>query len=149
MHFCCPDLILVTLIKQTNTTLVNLRAAFICFILCDTILSSKVFSRFLGQLSVDRPDIQFLQKSCEDQPASQSLWNFHRKQGRRRFSTFSQNITKEENLSNHMSDVFAKVRCARTRNCYAMPILLCFSDVFLHFKNVFISHVWEVNNCTA
>ena len=42
-----------------------------------------------------------------------------------------------------------KVRCARTRHCYAMPILLCFSDVFLHFKNVFISHVWEVNNCTA
>ena len=42
-----------------------------------------------------------------------------------------------------------KVRCTRTRHCYAMPILLCFSDVFLHFKNVFISHVWEVNNCTA
>ena len=29
-----------------------------------------------------------------------------------------------------------------------MPILLSFSDIFLHFKNVFISHVWEVNNCT-
>ena len=42
-----------------------------------------------------------------------------------------------------------KVRCARTRHCYAMPIPLCFSDIFLHFKNVFISHVWEVNNFTA
>ena len=31
--------------------------------------------------------------------------------------------------------------------CYACTIM--FSDVFLHFKNVFISHVCEVNNCTA
>ena len=33
-------------LKQTNTTFMNLRGAVICFILCDTILSSKVFSRF-------------------------------------------------------------------------------------------------------
>ena len=54
MHFCCPDLILVTLIKQTNTTLVNLRGAFICFILCDTILSSKVFSRFQNTVLIEQ-----------------------------------------------------------------------------------------------
>ena len=30
-----------------------------------------------------------------------------------------------------------------------MPILLCFSDVFLHLKDVFISHIWKVINCTA
>ena len=145
MHFFCSELMLITLTKQTNTTFLNLRGAFFCFILCDTNLNSKVsFDRMaLGLLSVDRPDLQFLQKSCEDQPASQSLWDFHRKQGRRRFPTFSQNITKEKNLSNQ------KVRCARTRHCYAMPILLCFSGVFLHCKNVFISHIWEVNNCTA
>ena len=52
-------------------------------------------------------------------------------------------ILTKKNLSNQ------KVICARTRHCYAMPALLCFSDVFLHFKNVFISHVWEVNNSTA
>ena len=46
MHFCCSELILVNLTKQTNTTFVNLRGVFICFLLCDTILSSKVFSRF-------------------------------------------------------------------------------------------------------
>ena len=31
-------------------------------------------------------------------------------------------------------------------------VMLClyyFSNVFLPFKNVFIGHVWEVNNCTA
>ena len=40
-------------------------------------------------------------------------------------------------------------RRACTRHYYAMPILLCFADVFLHFKIAFISHVCEVNNCTA
>ena len=131
----------------------NLRGAFICFILCDTILSSKVFSRFENLVLIEqRWDCYQLTGLISSffrslvkisRPASQSLWDFHRKQGRRRFPTFSQNITKEKNLSNQ------KVRCARTRHCYAMPILLCFSDVFLHFKNIFISHVWEVNNCTA
>ena len=59
MHFFCSELILITLIKQTNTTFVNLIGAFICFILCDTILSSKVcFGRMvLRLLSVDRPDL--------------------------------------------------------------------------------------------
>ena len=42
-----------------------------------------------------------------------------------------------------------KSRCACKRHYYDMPILLCFSDVFLHCKNVSISHVWEVNNGTA
>ena len=38
----CSEMILITLIKQTNTaTFVNLRGAFICFILCDSSLSSK------------------------------------------------------------------------------------------------------------
>ena len=52
-------------------------------------------------------------------------------------------LLKKKKLSNQKS------RCARIRHCYAMPILLCFSGVFLHCKNVFISHIWEVNNCTA
>ena len=53
------ELLLKTLNKQTNTTFVNLRGAFICFILCDIILSSKCcFSRMvLGLLSVHRPDL--------------------------------------------------------------------------------------------
>ena len=34
---------------------------------------------------------------------------------------------KEKKLSNQMP------RCASTRHYYAMPILLCFSDAFLHF----------------
>ena len=42
----CSELILITLIKQANNTFVNLRAAFICFILSDTNLSLKVFSSF-------------------------------------------------------------------------------------------------------
>ena len=46
MPFICSELILITLIKQTNNTFVNLRAAFICFILSDTNLSLKVFSSF-------------------------------------------------------------------------------------------------------
>ena len=54
MHFCCSELIVVTLIKQTNTTFVNLRGAFICFILCHTILSSKVFSRFKNIILVEK-----------------------------------------------------------------------------------------------
>ena len=46
MPFFCSELILITLIKQTNNTFVNLRAAFVCFILSDTSLSLKVFSSF-------------------------------------------------------------------------------------------------------
>ena len=149
MHFCCSELILITL----NTTFMNLRGAFICFILCDTILSSKVFSRFENLVLIEQHwDCYQLTGLISNfyrslvkisRTASQSLWDFHRKQERRRFLTFSQNITKEKNLSNQ------KIRCSPTKHCCAMPILLCFSDFFLHFKNVFISHVWEVDNCTA
>ena len=48
-------LILITLNKQTNTTFVSLRGVFICFILCNIILSSKVcFNRMtLRLLSFD------------------------------------------------------------------------------------------------
>ena len=42
MYFLCSELILITLIKQTNTTFVNLRGAFICFVLYNNILSLKV-----------------------------------------------------------------------------------------------------------
>ena len=150
MHFCCSELILVTLTKQTKTTFVNLRGAFICFILCHTILSSKVFPRFENIVLIEQLwdsyqliglIFSFFRSLVEDQPAPQSLWDFHCKQGKKRFPNFSQNFTKEKHLSNQ------NIRCARTS--YAMPILLCFSDVFLHFKNAFVSHVWEVNNCTA
>ena len=41
MHFFCSELILITLIKQTNTTFVNLRGAFICFIFATPILVRK------------------------------------------------------------------------------------------------------------
>ena len=53
------ELILTTFNKQTNANFVNLREAFICFIVCDIILSFKVcFDRMaLGLLSVDRPDL--------------------------------------------------------------------------------------------
>ena len=42
MNFFCSELILITLIKKTSTTFLNLRGVFICFILRDTILSLKV-----------------------------------------------------------------------------------------------------------
>ena len=58
---------------------------------------------------------------------SQLLWDFYRKQGRRRFPTFSQNLTKEKKLCNQAP------RCARKRPYYAMPIIGFFHDVFLHF----------------
>ena len=140
MHFFVlnGELLLVSLNKQTKTTFANLRGVFMFYFMrCYIILNSDVcFDRMaLGLLSVGRLDVKFLQKPYEDQPASQSLWDFHRKQGRRYFPTFSQNYTKEKKLSHQTS------RCARTSYYYAMPILLCFSDVFLHFKKVFISHV--------
>ena len=50
---------------------------------------------------------------------------------------------------NSAGTVSAGTVSARTRHCYAIPILLCFSDVFLHLKNVFIRHIWEVSNCTG
>ena len=52
-------LTLITLNKQTNTTFVNLRAAFILFILCNVILSLKVCfdNMVLGLLSADRSDL--------------------------------------------------------------------------------------------
>ena len=51
-------LISTTLKKQTNPTFVNLKEAFICFILFGSILNSKVcLDRIVvGVLSVDRPD---------------------------------------------------------------------------------------------
>ena len=51
-------LTLITL-KNKQTTLVNLRGAFIRFILCNVNLSSKVCvdNMALGLLSVDRPDL--------------------------------------------------------------------------------------------
>ena len=115
----------MTLIKQTNTTFGNPRGGFICFILCNTILSSKVcFDRMtLGLLFV----------------SLKALWRLAGLSFTLRFKI----LPKKKKLSNQKS------RCARTRHCYAMPILLCFSGVFLHCKNVFISHIWEVNNCTA
>ena len=53
------ELILITLNKQTNTTFVNLRGAFICFILYNIIRSLKVcFNRMaLGLFLVHRPDL--------------------------------------------------------------------------------------------
>ena len=52
-------LMLITLNKQTNATFVNLREAFICFVLCDTTLNLKVCfdGMALGLLLVDRPDL--------------------------------------------------------------------------------------------
>ena len=51
-------LTLITL-KNKQTTFVNLRGAFIRFILCNVNLSSKacVDNMALGLLSVDRPDL--------------------------------------------------------------------------------------------
>ena len=50
---------LINLNTQTNTTFVNLGGVFICFILWDIILSSKVSvdRMALGLLSVDRSDL--------------------------------------------------------------------------------------------
>ena len=59
------------------------------------------------------------------------------------FPNFLSKSFQRKKLSNQTS------RCGRTRYYFAMPILLCFPDVFLYFWNVFISHVWEVNNCSA
>ena len=51
------ELILITLNKQTNTAFVNLRGAFICFILCDIVHSSKVCFNRLTLALVLRTDI--------------------------------------------------------------------------------------------
>ena len=151
MHFCCSELIVVTLIKQTNTTFVNLRGAFICFILCDTILNWKVFLRFENIILIEQPwdcyqltslISSFFRSLVNTGRPLSHFWILIANKGEGASQIFLKILPKKI-LSNQ------KVRCTRTRHCYAMPILLCFSDVFLHFKNVFISHVWEVNNCTA
>ena len=58
------------------------------------------------------------------------------------FPNFFLEYYQRKNMSNQ------KVRCACT-STVMLCLYHCFSDIFLHFKNVFISHVWEVNNCTA
>ena len=67
------------------------------------------------------------------------------------FGIFTTN--KEEGVSQISLRILPKNaqtrRWARTKHYYTMPILLCFSEVFLHFWNVFVSYVWEINNCTA
>ena len=158
MHFCCSELILATLLKRTNTAFVNLKGAFICFILCDTILSSKVFSRFENIALIEqRWDCYQLKDLFSSSfrsfvKISWPLPHFgiviaNRERGVS--PTFSQNIIKEKNLSNQMSDVLAKVRCARTRHSYAVPILLCFSDVFLHcfYFKMFLLVMFLKKNC--
>ena len=136
MHFCCSELILITL----NTTFMNLRGAFICFILCDTILSSKVFSRFENLVLIEqRWDCYQLTGLISSffrslVKISRSLSYFgifiaNKEEGVSQL--FLRILPKKKKLSNQKS------RCAHTRHCFAMPVLLCFSDVFLHFKNVF------------
>lgn len=54
-----------------------------------------------------------------------------------------QNLLLEQRKNLPMSTpVHARHHCA-------MPILLFFWRLLTHFKNIFISHVWEVNNCIA
>ena len=50
---------------------------------------------------------------------------------------------KRKKLTKHTS------RRVHTRHYYTSSKLICFSDVFFYFKNVFISHLWEVNNFIA
>ena len=69
----------------------------------------------------------------------QSLWRFHRKQERRRSLTCSKNLSKEKNWSITKPGM----------HYYAAPILFCFSDAFLRFKNVFIDYFCEDNSFIA
>ena len=148
MHFCCSELILVTLIKQTNTTFVNLRGAFICFILCHTILSSKVFSRFKNIILVEK------------------RWDCYQLTGL--FSSFFKSLVKisrplshfgifiankEEGFSQLFLKILPKKKIWAIKRSDVLPqgtVMLClYCYVFLMSSYFFISHVWEVNNCTA
>ena len=73
---------------------------------------------------------------------SYSLWNFPRKQRRRDFLLLS-GFLQRKKLTNQTSKRACKM------HCYAMHVILCSSIAFLHFKNIFISHVREINNCFA
>ena len=132
MHFCCSELILVTLIKQTNTTFVNLRGAFICFTLCNTVLSSKVCFESRWDCYQLTGLISSFFRSLVKISRSLSYFGIfiaNKEEGVSQL--FLRILPKKKKLSNQKS------RCAHTRHCFAMPVLLCFSDVFLHFKNVF------------
>ena len=143
MNFRCSEMMLVSLIKQTNTTFVNLRGAFICFVLYNNILSLKVcFDRMALVLLIGIISIFFRSLVKISWPLSYfGIFMAIKEEGVSQL--FLRIFPKKKKLSNQ------KTRYARTRHFYAMLILLFFSDVFLHFKNVFIGHVWEVNNCTA
>ena len=52
-------------------------------------------------------------------------------------------LPKKKKLSNQKS------RCAHTRHCFAMPVLYVFLMSSYMLKMFFISHIWEVNDCTA
>ena len=128
-----------------------LRGAFICFILCNTILSSKVFSRFqnltLTEWHWDSYQLTGL-ISCFFRSLVKISWPL---------SHFRMCIrNKEEGISQLFLRILPKKKIIAIKRSDVLlqgTVLLCqyycFSDVFLHFKSVFISHIWEVNNCTA
>ena len=121
------ELILMTLNKQTNTTIVNLKGEFICFILCDTILKNLFwYNGDWTTISWQAWSLVSLEALWRSNGPSVTL-GFWSKTRKKRFSSFSQNLTKEKKLDSETP------RCARTKHYYAFPILLCFSDIFLQF----------------
>ena len=134
MHFCCSELILVILIKQTNTTFVNLRGAFICFILCHTILSSKVFSRFKNIILVEQ------RWDCYQLTGLFSSFFKSLMKISRPLNHFVIFITNKEEGISHQRKKFQQSKglmCLDKALCYAMPILSCFS-VFLQSHKMFL-----------
>ena len=110
LFFLNGEVILINLIKQSNTTFVNLGEAFICHILCDVILINcyQLPGRISGCL--------------------RSLWKISWCPSH--FGIFIANkeedvyqlslriLTKKKEMSNQMS------RRARSRYYYAMPLML-------------------------
>ena len=118
----------------------NLRGAFICFILCDTILSPKVFSRFKNLVLIEQ------------------CWDCYQLTGL--ISSFFRSLAKISQPLSHFGIFIANkeegvfqlfLRILPNKKIWAikrldvlekgtlmlMPIVLCFPDVFLHFNFIF------------
>ena len=130
-------------VKQPNKHYIHFlisKEHLFVFFLCDVILSSKVcFDKMaLGLLSVDMPDHNLLVALWRLASPAVAV-GFSLQTRNKRFS-IALRILSKKNIN--QSNVHTCTHEALL--CYAG---ICFSDVFLHFKNVFINHVLEVNIC--
>ena len=88
----------------------------------------------LGLLSIDRPDLKFLQKLARLANSSATLWFPSQTRKKASPNLFSE-LYERKKITNQPT------RRARTRHYFAIPILLCFSDVFfkLHFQMLLLA----------